>query len=176
MAQLPYLRKLAAQSTYPCHFRVMKSWVPVNDGDVRNMDEYPGHRANRLAPAVTGYAEVPSSERATVALERIAASLERIEGLVEGRRAPKPRAPRRQKTKVGNRRVMAASFIEVLLRENAYMAWQDIVERGREFRHAKSTLELARSEVAVCEVVNGRWFWRLKKQEGMGNGTADRLR
>jgi len=65
--------------------------------------------------------------------------------------------------KVGDRRVMARSFVQSQLR-NGPKSWDDIAETGARFGHSEVTMRRVRKDVAVMEIVQGRYLWRLKDQ------------
>lgn len=97
-----------------------------------------------------------------------------LDELVEQGRTKQParrRSSTRRTSTPARRERMAQSFIEILLRENGPMTWEAIAERGGDFGHAESTMRRVRHEVAEKYIEDRQWLWRLRDQEGMGNGS-----
>jgi hypothetical protein len=134
-----------------------------------NVDNYPGESpAPRFSPTHTD--------------ERILAELIQMRNLLQDLvEQGQTKQPRRRSTETAThwtsspsrRWVMAQSFMTIVLREKGPMSWADLVAAG-DGKHSERTMRKMRSSIAEKFVEDGRWFWRLKGQEGMGNGSAHR--
>lgn len=64
---------------------------------------------------------------------------------------------------------MAASFLEILLREQGPQRWVDILAAGAEHEHTPATLREIRNEVARKARHSDRhWYWHLKEEHSSG--------
>lgn len=101
-------------------------------------------------------------------LANIETELVAIRTILEGGEASYPQARRSRRgqgeVKVGDPRVMAASFIRITLRDGP-MRWAEIVARGRQFDHAPRTMRRVRDEVAVLDRRGGKYLWRLRQED-----------
>jgi len=133
-----------------------------------NVDNYPGERpAHR-------FAQIHTDERILAVLVEMKGLLHDLveQGQVKQPRRRSAETVPRLTSSPSRRWRMAQSFMTVVLREDGPMAWSDLVARGAKFKHAEHTMRRMRSSVAEKYMEDGRWLWRLKGQEGMGDGSA----
>lgn len=111
---------------------------------------------------------MPFGGEEVAVLTRIAETLERIESKLQGR-VPAQRAPI-----AGKRYISARSFVRAELSATGPAPWSEILARGAEHGHSKTTLERARRDVAEPEFVDGRHVWRLREDVNHGQGRVNR--